>query len=383
MNYSDEIRTGLAHVAELGDTMIEKVLHNVAEIRKQKVVPRVLKAQIARMLDVSQTTIGNTTKALGIESKARVGLELEEVRRVREHLKKPVTNTDRAAIWAVQTQKGGTGKTTTVVCLAHALACQGAKVLLIDMDFQATATTICGFLPDVRNKSVGGITADETSLAVLYGKSTGEEGWPKDFKSVIKPSAFPLVDVIPNCPSAERLVFDITGISDPVELRSQLLREVGEEYDFILIDSPPSLGFVSSVVTLTADAILVPTPPKVFDMASTISYAKLLLSIHELRNKEADGDSGFSCVRFLPTLVSPRLKLHQMMINDVYPALFYIRPSGSFGITETVIYDLADVQAAMSDFKTVFEISVRNKMATDQYENLANEVITLTNKLLR
>ena len=144
-------------------------------------------------------------------------------------------------IISICNQKGGTGKTTTAVNLSTALAELGKKVLMVDVDPQGNASSGVGI-----NKSELKLTVYD----LLLNKAAVEE--------VILKNIFPRLDVIPcniNLTGAE---IELVGaISRETRLKKSL-KEIHEPYDFILIDSPPSLGLLTLNTLVACDSIIIP-----------------------------------------------------------------------------------------------------------------------------
>ena len=147
----------------------------------------------------------------------------------------------RGRILAIANQKGGVGKTTTTINLATALAAVGQRVLIVDLDPQANATTGLG---------ISTKTQQATSYDMLLGNMTLPE--------VVKPTLVPSLDIIPTSQHLAGAEIELVGL----ERREFRLRDAIENrtgtYDFVLIDCPPSLGLLTLNALTAADAVLVP-----------------------------------------------------------------------------------------------------------------------------
>ena len=146
---------------------------------------------------------------------------------------------------AVCNQKGGVGKTTTTVNLGVALVMLGKKVLLVDADPQGDLTTCLGF---------NGDTLEETLFNKMYGIALGNKSEP--FKGILHHKEG--VDLVPS--SSEMFDLEtslVTAMNREVILR-KYLDEVKGEYDYIIIDSTPSLGMMNLNALSAADSVIIP-----------------------------------------------------------------------------------------------------------------------------
>jgi chromosome partitioning protein len=138
-------------------------------------------------------------------------------------------------------QKGGTGKTTTVVNLSCALTQLNKRVLIIDNDPQGNATSGVGINKNVIEKSV---------YELLLGKINTQD--------VIISNAFPNLDIIPCNISLTGAEIELVGALSRETRLKKALAPVKEEYDFIFLDSPPSLGLLTLNALVASDSILIP-----------------------------------------------------------------------------------------------------------------------------
>lgn len=187
-------------------------------------------------------------------------------------------------VLAIANQKGGVAKTTTTRNLAHALAQKGAKVLCVDADPQGDLTDYFGYNSDELDEKEAtlyfSLIEDKPLASLILGDNPA-----------LVPSSIALAE-------AEPELISNTYRSAP-EVLSKKLKEIRDQYDFILIDCQPSLSLVTVNAMTAANAILIPIKT---DQLSFRGFYRLLASIEKVR---AGLNPTLSVFGVLPTLHNP------------------------------------------------------------------------------
>lgn len=144
-------------------------------------------------------------------------------------------------IIAVANQKGGVGKTTTSINLAACLAEKGKKVLAVDMDPQGNLTSGLGVDKDSVEKSI-------------YELIIGEI----DINEVINKEVLENLDIIPTSIDLSAAEIELIGVDDKEYILRNAIDQVKDQYDFVIIDCPPSLSMLTINAMTTADSVIVP-----------------------------------------------------------------------------------------------------------------------------
>lgn len=144
-------------------------------------------------------------------------------------------------IIAIANQKGGVGKTTTAINLSACLAEKGQKVLAIDMDPQGNMTSGLGLDKDSIEKNI-------------YDLMIGES----DVNEVLQIEAQENLDVIPTSIDLSAAEIELIGVEDKEYIIKNAIQSIRNNYDYIIIDCPPSLNMLTINAMTTADSVLVP-----------------------------------------------------------------------------------------------------------------------------
>ena len=250
--------------------------------------------------------------------------------------------TGQAKVIAFANQKGGVAKTTTTLNLAAAFAEEGHRVLCIDMDPQGNLTMSQGIDPDTLEVSMFDVLVHDVSIREVIRRRE--------------------VDVA--CSS-----IDLAGAEIAMSMKigrerslDKALREVREDYDFICIDTPPSLGLLTINALTAADKVIVPVQCEYLSMRGLIQLQNTLSMIRENLNPDVD------IAGILPTMVDSRT-LHAKEAIEILEENFGDRVFGA-RIRKTIRFAEAPVKG-MSVLKYD-----PTGTAADAYRQLAKEVLS-------
>jgi len=191
----------------------------------------------------------------------------------------------RAITVAVGNFKGGVSKTTSAMVLAQGLSLRGHRVLAIDTDPQGSLTTLHGILPETE-------VEPEMTIGPLCN------GEVSDLRSAIRSTYWDGIDLIAAAPFLFSAEFALPArqMSDPKsrfwDVLNAGLDSVRDLYDIIVIDTPPSLSYVTINALWAADGLIVPIPPNGLDFASSAQFWSLLGDLGENLNKQDPTGAG-------------------------------------------------------------------------------------------
>lgn len=259
-------------------------------------------------------------------------------------------------IISVAMQKGGVGKTTVAANLSFGLAREGKKVLAIDADPQGNLTTCMGFRPYDLDYSLSDIaryyTSDDNDL----------DGQFNPFKGILHNEEG--VDIMPTDISLSDMQLNMNGAICREMMLKWYVDQLKETYDYIIIDSEPSMSILSLNVLACADSVIIPLPT---EYLPTEGLAQLLSRIMTIR-KRINPHLNIEGILFAK--VKSRTKDAQDIINQVTDAY-----GSKLNIYSFFVPDSVKVSETPALGISIFKHDPKGK-AAESYTNLVREVLT-------
>lgn len=197
-------------------------------------------------------------------------------------------------IVAFANQKGGIGKTTSAINIAASVALAGKKVLMCDCDPQGNTTSGIG----VNKKNLR-----ESTYDILIGRCTAKE-------AVVK-TQYENLSVIPTNISLAGAEFELISLDDRATRLKSALAEIRDEYDYIFIDCPPSLGILTLNALAASDGVIIPMQCEYFALEGLSQLMITIRKIKETLNPDLE------ITGILITMFQGRLNLSQMVLAEL------------------------------------------------------------------
>ena len=247
-------------------------------------------------------------------------------------------------IIAIANQKGGVGKTTTAVNLAACLGVLEKKVLLIDADPQANASSGLGI--DVDSVEFGTYQVLELTISA---------------KETILKTSSPNVDIIPAHIDLVAIEIELVVKQEREYMLKKALVDLKNEYDYILIDCAPSLGLITLNSLVAADSVIIPIQCEYFAIEGLGKLLNTIKSVQKIHNSELDIEG------LLLTMFDSRLRLSNQVVDEV-------RKHFSSMVFDTIIRRNTRLGEAPSYGESIIAYDATSKGAIN-YLNLAQELI--------
>lgn len=251
-------------------------------------------------------------------------------------------------IIAIANQKGGVGKTTTSVNLAASLGVLEKKVLLIDADPQANATSGLGI--DVESVEIG-------TYQILEHSNTARE-------AILKTDS-PNLDLIPAHIDLVAIEIELVDKEEREYMLKKILAEIVDDYDYILIDCAPSLGLLTLNALTAAHSVIIPIQCEYFALEGLGKLLNTIKSIQKIHNGNLDIEG------LLLTMYDSRLRLSNQVVEEVQKHFNDM----VFG---TIIQRNVRLSEAPSFGESIISYDASSKGANN-YLSLAEEIIKKNN----
>ncbi len=245
---------------------------------------------------------------------------------------------------AIANQKGGVGKTTTAVNLAAALGVLEKKVLLIDADPQANASSGLGI--DIEQSPAGTYELLEHELSA--------------YETLIKTNS-PNVDLIPSHIDLVGVEIELVDKPNRESMLKEAIKEIKNDYDYVIIDCAPSLGLITLNALTAADSVIIPIQCEYFALEGLGKLLNTIKNVQKIHNPNLNIEG------LLLTMYDSRLKLSNQVVDEV---------KTHFGdmVFETVIQRNVRLSEAPSFGESILDYDATSKGAIN-YINLADELI--------
>lgn len=340
-----------------------------------KTLRRFSSIEAAKLIGVNdgylrRLTLEKKGPAIEISSNGRRSYTIEDIQELRHYLDASAkgerkyipwrTGAEHLQVITVVNFKGGSGKTTTASHLAQYLALRGYRVLAIDLDPQASLSALHGVQPEF----------DVGDNETLYGAIRYDEA-RRPLAEVIRKTYFKNLDLVPGNlelmefehETPKALLAEQQSESMFFTRMDQALSSVADQYDVVVVDCPPQLGFLTMSAMCAATAVLVTVHPQMLDV---MSMCQFLIMTSDLLGvvAQAGGNMGYDWMRYLVTRYEPGDGPQNQMVSFMrsmfgehvlnFPMLKSTAISDA-GITKQTLYEISRDQFTRATYDRALE----------------------------
>ena len=381
--------------AELLSSQLAAMRQRLFPPVSQKALRTFSSGEAARLIGVSDGYLrqlslsGNGPSPSEVSSSGRRAYTLEDVNAIRRHLagqggskarqylraRRPEEG-EQLQVLAISNFKGGSGKTTTSAHLAQHLALQGYRVLALDLDPQASLSALFGYQPELD------LAGNDTIYAAIR-----YDGERVPMSQIIRHSYFDGLDFVPG--NLELQEFEhatprhladrgdglSVGMNELFFARLQsAISQVADDYDVVVIDCPPQLGFLTLGALCAATSVIVTVHPQMLDVASMSQFLFMTSDLLSVVS-EAGGELNFDFMRYLITRYEPN-DGPQTQISAFLRAQF-----GDRVLTAPMVKSTAISDAGLSK-QTLYEVG-REHFTRSTYDRALESLPAVNNEIER
>ncbi|WP_313613676.1 plasmid partitioning protein RepA [Agrobacterium sp.] len=353
----------ISRQAQLLSAQLQSIRERLYEPEIEKSLKTFTSREVATLLGIAESTL----RQMSLDGEGAIPdrqdngrriYTLSQVNEIREHLarKRPADALEflprrrpgeKLQVIAVANFKGGSAKTTTTLHLAHYLAIQGLRVLAIDLDPQASLSAMFGYQPEFD------VDENETVYAAIrYDEHR------RPVREVIRKTYFDGIDLIPaNLELMEyehetpQAIAEGYGRGDEIFFRrlSSVISEVEADYDIVLIDAPPQLGYLTLGALCAATGLMITIHPAMIDVASMNQFLAMMSDLMGVI-EDRGGALNHDFIRYVITRHNPNdgpqvnvvTLLRSLFKEDVLaPAVVETTAIASAGLEKKSLYELS------------------------------------------